>query len=119
MNEELKYADHYEIIIALVTYLALCNRFSERFDKTIDNATAGWLAQYLGFEEQAQEVDFVLENYKSLFRRSTRAYEGHYRYSLLLRYSLRTYTGRQSQDVSEPLSNDELFSLLEFISKSL
>ncbi len=41
-----KYSEHYETIIALVTYLAVCNRYSETFNKTIDNANAWWLANH-------------------------------------------------------------------------
>lgn len=113
----LKYSDHYEVIVSLVTYLAVCNRYSNRFDKTIDNATSGWLANYLGFEED--EVDLVLGGYKGLFRRSRNKYEGQYRYSLLLRYAHRSYTTQDKQDVSEPLSNEELFSLLNFVSNKV
>ena len=32
-----KYSEHYETITALVTYLAVCNRYSDKFKKTIDN----------------------------------------------------------------------------------
>lgn len=126
-NNNLKYSDHYETIVALVTYLALCNRYIERDKKTIDNATAWWLVKYLGLSEQTEEnkvafdakvkeVEAVLTGYTSLFRKSNDQHEGRYRYSLLLRYARRLYKDKQDPDVSDPLSNEELFSLLDFIS---
>lgn len=118
-KETPKYSEHYEVIVALVTYLAVCNRRVEKYDKTIDNATAGWLAEFLGLQERAEEVEFVLENFKGLFRKSRQQYDGHYRYTLLLRYSHRNYESSQAPDVSEPLPNNELFSLLDFISNKV
>lgn len=118
-KEIVKYSDHYEVIVSLVTYLAVCNRRVEKYDKTIDNATAGWLAEYLGLQEKSHEVEYVLENFKGLFRKSRQQHDGHYRYTLLLRYSHRTYDGSQAPDISEPLPNDELFSLLGFISNKV
>lgn len=114
-----KYSEHFETIIALVTYLAVCNRYSEKYDKTIDNANAGWLAIHLGLEEN--EVKMVLGRYKSLFRESKwkyggEEYEEQYRYSLLLRYAHRPYTDQSAPDASQPLTNEELFLLLNFIS---
>jgi hypothetical protein len=115
-NETLKYSDHYEILVALVTYLAVCNRPVKSKGKTIDNATAIWLTEYLGFQSESKEVEFVLDSFKNIFRRSRQPHNGHYRYSLLLRYSHRSYTDPNAPDVSEPLPNNELFSLLNFIS---
>lgn len=118
-DKTVRYSDHYELIVALVTYLAVCNRNVKKYNKTIDNATAGWLADYLGFRDQADEVEFVLDNFKSIFRKSMQQYDGYYRYSLLLRYSHRAYTDTNDPDVSEPLPNEELFSLLNFISNKV
>ena len=136
----MKYSDHYETIVALVTYLAACNRYREKDKKYIDNATAWWLVKYLGlavhpaeietsddaekqraaeiFDAQVAEVESVLNDYKSLFRKSIKSYDGEdrYRYSLLLRYARRPYREDNKPDVSDPLSNEELFSLLNFIS---
>lgn len=109
-----KYSEHYETVIALVTYLAVCQRYSKRFDKTIDNATSDWLANYLNLE--VDEVAFVLDNFRGLFRKTKEAYDGLHRYSLLLRYSLRSYTTADAPDTSKPLSNEELFALLNFVS---
>lgn len=118
-DQMLKYSEHFETIIALVTYLAVCNRYSDKYDKTIDNANAWWLANHLGIEEN--EVEVVLDGYKGLFRRSKEKYGGdnyeeQFRYSLLLRYAHRSYTDQNAPDVSKPLTNEELFSLLNFIS---
>jgi hypothetical protein len=77
------------------------------------------LAEYLGLKEQTDEVEFVLENFKGLFRKSRKKYEGYHRYTLLLRYSHRPYDGSQALDASEPLPNNELFSLLDFISNKV
>jgi|APSaa5957512622_1039677.scaffolds.fasta_scaffold84456_2 hypothetical protein len=122
MNKKasLNYSEHYEIIVALVTYLAVCNRKTEDKKKIIDNATAWWLAQHLGLKDQEDEVRTVLAGHKNLFRESLNDYgkKGH-RYSLLLRYSHRPYDSEGAQDVSDPLSNEELFSLLNFISNQV
>jgi hypothetical protein len=67
-KETVQYSDHYDVIVALVTYLAVCNRRGEKSDITMDNATVQWLEKYLGLPET--EVEFVLENFKGLFRRS-------------------------------------------------
>ena len=118
-NETPRYSDHYEIIVALVTYLAVCKRRAKDYPKTMDDATAGWLAEHLGLEAYTEEVEHILNSYKSLFRKSNKPYQGHYLYSLLLRYSRRLYKENQASDVCEPLSNDELFSLLDFISSKV
>ncbi|MCO5210828.1 MAG: hypothetical protein M9936_14135 [Caldilinea sp.] len=110
-----KYTDHYETIIALVTYLAVCQRYSTTYKKTIDNATATWLADYLNLEEA--EVTIVLDSFRGIFRKTKEQYDGHYRYSLLLRYSLRSYIDPNAQDSSTRLSNEELFALLDFVSR--
>ena len=136
----MKYSDHYETIVALVTYLATCNRYREKDKKYIDNATAWWLVKYLGlavhpdeietsddtekqsataiYNAKVAEVESVLNSYKSFFRKSMKSYDGEdrYRYSLLLRYARRPYKEDNKPDVSDPLSNEELFSLLNFIS---
>lgn len=116
-DETLRYADHYDIIVALVTYLALCNHGADPTDKSSDNANADWLAETLGLPEA--EVTLVLENYKSLFRRSQEPYKGKYRYTLLLRYSHRNYQRPGGTEFSAPLADEELFALLAFVSNKV
>ena len=54
-----KYVDHFDTLVALVSYMALMDHTSR---------TPSLLSKYLSLEEV--EVEFVLKNFKELFRES-------------------------------------------------
>lgn len=113
INEsQLSYSDHYETLVALITYLAIASPEGRK-----DASNAPRLADHLGLD--LDEVRNVLGKFKGLFRRSqetfSSSYGPEYRYVLQLRYARRKYIKGELADVGEPLSNEDLFSLLTFI----
>jgi hypothetical protein len=108
------YSEHYDTIVALVTYLAVLDRRGEKSGRSFDNASVKWLAGKLGLPEA--EIEFVLENFKGLFQKAHKPFEGEYHYSLLLRYSHRIYHADEDPEYSKPLPDEALFDLLDFIS---
>jgi hypothetical protein len=112
----LNYTTHFETLVALVTHLAVVG------GDEADAANAPKLAKRLRLNEQ--EVEYVLDNFHGLFRRSemqypTKNYGQQYKYTLQLRYARRKYVDGQVANVGEALSNEELFALLEFISNKV
>lgn len=108
MKNNPSYSEHLDTLIALVTYLALTNSKSR---------TPSSLSKNLNLDQD--QVNFVLENFKSLFRKSktksTTASE-HY-YTLHARYAFRSHSnGEDDEDIArEPLSSDYLTKLIDFI----
>lgn len=111
MNKSsLSYSQNFTTLIALVTYLAVREGES-------DAVNAPRLADYLGLNET--EVVRVLEHFNGLFRSSRKSYESQdygkqKNYSLLLRYAHRKYSDGNFES-SDPLTNDDLRMLLDFI----
>ena len=107
------YAAHYETLVALVTHLAV--RAGES-----DAVSAPRLAQRLGID--AAETKTVLDSFPGLFRKSEAPhdspdYGAQYESTLQRRSAHRTYAGVTRQKHSGPLSNEELFSLLDLIAR--
>lgn len=79
------------------------------------------LAEHLGLE--LEEVREVLDKFKCIFRRSqgtfSTSYGSKYRYSLQLRYARRKYVNGELVKTGESLSNEDLFSLLAFITNKV
>jgi hypothetical protein len=106
-----KYSQHFETLVALVTYLGFTGGGHS------DAAFADELASHLGLDEL--EVSTVLQQFKGLFRRSELPHPRRpteHKYALQLRYARRKYVDGEYQGAGEPLNNDDLFALLEFIS---
>lgn len=83
-----------------------------------DTATASELAEYIGLDEQ--EVRTVLDGFNGILRRSGKQYETReqglqYRYTLQLRYARLKYVDGHIAERGDPLSNDDLFGLLGFV----
>lgn len=115
-KKTLSYNQHFETLIALVTHLAVVG------GDEADAANAPKLAQRLGLDEQ--EVITVLDNFKGLFRRTQERYPTkdfglQYKYTLQLRYARRKYVNGKVVNAGEALTNEELFSLLEFITNKV
>jgi hypothetical protein len=115
-KKTLSYNQHFETLIALVTHLAVVG------GDEADAANASKLAQRLGLDEQ--EVITVLDNFKGLFRRTQERYPTkdfglQYKYTLQLRYARRKYVDGKVVNAGEALTNEELFSLLEFITNKV
>ena len=105
------YSKHLDTLIALTSFLAMTNRKS---------MTPTRLSEALSLD--SNEVSYVLENFKSLFRRSQRLSPKHKEnyYTLHLRYGLRGQGSDEDSDndiAREPLGHEYLNSLLEFITK--
>jgi hypothetical protein len=112
IRQETFYSTHFETIVALTTYLAV----SESGE--IDSANAFRLAKQLGL--QLEDVQLVLDNATGIFRKSikeyhTRDFGYQHNYTLQLRYARRIYEGGSISNIGDTLSNEELFSLLNFI----
>ena len=111
-DQDLKYSEHFDTLIALVTYLGV-GRFEEKDSKNIPS-----IAQHLNIEEE--EVKFILNSFRGLFRKSEEkfysTYGNQYRYTLLLRYSKRNYENSNLMQIGEPLKEKELFEIYKFIS---
>jgi hypothetical protein len=113
----LNYREHEDAIVSLVTYLGVHEGKDGR-----DTATPTELAGYLGLDES--EVTTVLDGFRSIFRRSQKAYGtrkngDQYRYTLHLRYARRKYINGHLAERGEPLSNDDLFGLLDYITNRI
>ncbi|GAB4227826.1 MAG: hypothetical protein Kow00121_56600 [Elainellaceae cyanobacterium] len=112
----LSYSQHFETLVALVTHLAVVG------GDEADAANAPKLAERLGLDEQ--EVITVLDNFKGLFRKTQERYQSknyglQYKYTLQLRYARRKYVDGKVANVGEALTNEELFSLLTFITNKV
>jgi|GEM_PF-4212271 len=121
INQALSYSDHFETIVALVTYLAVCE-IDDNAQEKRDNVTVGEVAERLDLNKS--EVELVLKGYKGLFRKSeedypTKNHGKQYRYSLLLRYAQRPYIDGRPESWGPRLTNKELFSLLGFIANKV
>lgn len=105
------YSEHIDTIIALTSFLSMTSKKS---------LTLARLSNALSLD--INEVSYVLKNFKSLFRKSknlTADTKEHY-YTLHLRYGLRDQSCRDDEDediAREPLNQENLSSLLAFISK--
>lgn len=106
----LNYLDHLELLTVLIGHLGT---------QPQDDATAEELAEHLGFSEK--EVIPVLDEFKAIFRKSrkpkpSRGHQGEYhRYSLLRRYAKRIYENGELVRRSEPLSETDISSLLNYV----
>jgi hypothetical protein len=101
------YAKHYEILMAVVTHLAV-NKWCIRQPKGI--------AKDLSIDD-VDSVRAVLKTFKGLFRESlgTSKDHGEHFYSLHLRYA--RDASAVSNEERPPLDPDILFSLLRFVSE--
>lgn len=103
-----KYSDHFETIVALISHMALMN-FTSR--------TPSMLAKYLSLDEG--EVNFVLQNFKGIFRESIKSSQERNEkfYCLQIRYATR----KQEEDNDEgdfiQLKAEYLNTLLDFVAK--
>jgi hypothetical protein len=114
-NPRHSYNEHYETLVALVTHLGA------KGGDEADAANARNLARRLGLDES--EVLDVLDSFRGLFRRTENQYPSEhglqYRYTLQLRYARRKYVDGKVINVGEALTNEELFSLLEFVTNKV
>lgn len=107
-----RYSDHLDTIIALITHLA----YSEYKARTPPN-----LAKALSIDEQ--KVTFVLEHFKSLFRKSPGVSKktGAHFYALQLRHARRWIEEANEDDVEDkkdaPLDAASVNALLDFVVK--
>ncbi len=101
----LNYTENIDVLMALVTHLALTRRKSR---------TPANLASDLGFG--GSDVERVLNGFPSLFRRSknTSKETGEHFYTLHHRFALRTQEGGDDP-AREPLSDAQLGTLVSFI----
>ena len=116
VKKTFSYSQHFETLVALVTHLAVVG------GDEADAANAPKLADRLGLDEQ--EVVEVLESFKGLFRKTQERYPSknyglQHRYTLQLRYARRRYIDGKVVNVGEAMTNEGLFSLLEFITKKV
>lgn len=104
MSDSKRYTDHLDVLLALVTYLALTSKRSR---------TPGNLARDLALPPDAVASSF--ENFPGLFRKSQNVSgEGEHFYTLHARFALRG----TEEDVPGPaMGTDLLRSLLDFISQ--
>jgi hypothetical protein len=105
------YSKHIDTLTALTSYLAMTDRKS---------LTPTHLSDALSLD--IKEVSYVLENFKSLFRRSQRLSPKNREnyYTLHLRYGLRGQGNGENCDddiARKPLGHEYLSSLLNFISR--
>lgn len=108
---EPRYSRDFEVLVALITFLAVHDRDGH------DDSNAPRMADHLGLDKIL--VEQILETYKGLFRRSQNkfpsTYGSMYRYSLHLRYARRRYKEGKLIVEGKGLSNEDLFALLEFV----
>ena len=111
--ERMKYSDHVDILVALVTHLGM-TRYKSRLPSKI--------AKYLDIDEG--ETVKVLENFKGLFRKSIGvSSHGEHYYTLQLRYARRwldqekdkDQDGEEEEEPREPIGAEYLSALLNFI----
>lgn len=105
--EKPSYSEHLEVLMAVVTYLAM-NEFPMRQPKKIADDTS----------IDIRAVEYVLRNFKGLFResRKTSTDHGAHFYSLQLRYALNVLDD-DNKKTKPPLGKHDLSALLEFISR--
>jgi transcriptional antiterminator len=103
-----KYVDHFDTLVALVSYMALMDHTSR---------TPSLLSKYLSLKEI--EVEFVLKNFKGLFRESisTASNSDEKFYCLQIRYATRHAGDNDDEVETIPLKAEYLNTLLEFVSK--
>lgn len=116
VNSQLSYSQHFETLVALVTHLAVTG------GAEADAANAPKLADRLGLDKD--EVMTVLDGFKGIFRRTQDQYQTsnyglQYKYTLQLRYARRKYVDGKVVNVGEAITNEELFSLLDFITNKV
>jgi len=116
VNSQLSYSQHFETLVALVTHLAVTG------GDEADAANAPKLADRLGLDKD--EVMTVLDGFKGIFRRTqdqykTSNYGLQHKYTLQLRYARRKYVEGKVVNVGEAITNEELFSLLDFITNKV
>lgn len=100
------YTNYFDTLVALVTHLSSTNSESRTVSK---------MAQSLGLE--SEEVRDVVTKFPAFFRESrTESQEGEKFYTVHLRYS-RRYNKQGEKVPTEPLSPEELTTLLDLISK--
>jgi len=107
-GSETPYTDHFDALLAVVTYLASTPYQSRRVPH---------LARDLGFD--TAQVRSVVEIFRGLIRQSrTTDDDGEHYYTLHLRYARRPLPTKQAgQDAkNEPLSSQEISGLLQLIS---
>ncbi len=104
-----RYADHIDVLTALITYLALTEKISR---------TPYYLARDLGLAKV--QVSDTLAGFPGIFRRSRRTGEtpdGDQPYfTLHARYTLRTLHEEDDQSAEATLAPDLLRTLLDFVS---
>jgi len=107
------YSDHFDTLVALVSHMALMDYLSR---------TPSNLAKFLSLEYE--EVNFVLKNFKGLFRESINPVSNSGKeekyYCLQIRYATRQTRKGEEDDIEEKaaeLRAEYLTALLEFISK--
>lgn len=107
---KVKYSDHVETLIALVTHLGM-TRYKSR--------TPSKIAESLDLDQQ--EVIFILEHFRGLFRKSKNtSSSGEHFYTLQLRYARRWLAqepqeGEEDPEPVEPINSDSLTALLNYI----
>lgn len=101
------YSESLEVLMAVVTYLAM-NEFPMRQPKKIADDTS----------IDIHAVEYVLKNFKGLFRESRKVSNDHgaHFYSLQLRYALNVVDD-DNKKTKPPLDKGDLSALLEFISR--
>lgn len=113
-KKDAKYSKHFETLVGLVSYMALMDYTS----RTPTN-----LAKYLSLDND--EVKFVLENFKEIFRESTKPSNDTNEkfYCLQFRYATRKHDAANNIGDDEnnydnlQLKAEYLNTLLDFISK--
>jgi hypothetical protein len=106
-KKALSYSDHLETLIALLTHLAMTD-WSMR--------SAPNLSKALSIEES--EIEYVLENFKGLFRKSkTKKSKANF-YALQIRHARQWLNEEESEDENTkkpPLESEHLTALLDFV----
>lgn len=111
-----RYTEHQDMLFALVSYLATTSKLS---------VSAQAISKNLDLD--CNDVQEVLESFKSLFRKSVETFktssgEQDYMFTLHLRYGFRSQAkGNVNSEVGkrDPLSADLISALLDFISQQV
>lgn len=110
MNKNsMKYSDHFETIVALISNMALM---------TFTSRTPSKLAKFLALD--SDEVNFVLKNFKGIFRESIRTSpdSNEKYYCLQIRFATRKQEEDENTDADViQLKAEYLNTLLEFVTK--